>query len=107
MISEKAVEAIELAVNFEHNKITTDHGEVYASKHEAYAVLLEEKEEAEDELECMKVWLESTWKTIRNNTSDTLLSVNKVKEHAILLIQEAVQCAAVCERFIETLERED
>ena len=106
MISEKAIEAIELAINFEHNKITTDHGEVYASNHEAYAVLLEEVEEAIEEAECMKIWLEAVWKSIRGD-QELNIQVKKIKEHALDLANEAVQCAAVCERFIETIEREE
>ena len=54
----------------------------------------------------MKIWLESVWKSLRQN-QDLKISVQRVKEHAIDLVKEAVQCAAVCERFIETIEREE
>lgn len=106
MISEKAVEALELAINFEFNKITADHGEVYASEHEAYAVLLEEVEEAREAYKCMKIWLKAAWRNIKANENNQLV-IEKIKEEAIELIKESVQCAAVCERFLETIKREE
>ena len=60
MIAQKATEAINMAVCYELQNIVKDHGAVYNSGHEAYAILKEEKE-------------------------------------------EAVQCVAVCDKFIETL----
>ena len=59
MIAEKAREAIKQAVCYELQNIVKEHGAVYNSGHEAYAILKEEKE-------------------------------------------EAVQCVAVCDRFLET-----
>lgn len=106
MIAEKANEAIELAVKFEHNNITTKYGDVYASEHEGYAVLLEEVQEAEENLEYINRCMQELWKEIRINfvTEEFLKGV---KAGAIELANEAVQCAAVCERFLETIKREE
>lgn len=106
MIAEKAEEAIEKAVAYELQNIVKKYGAVYASNHEAYAVLLEEVEEAKEEYKCMKIWLKAAWRNVKDN-QDLEIIVKKIKEHAIELIKESVQCAAVCERFIETLEREE
>ena len=102
MIAQKAIEALELAINFEFNKITTEYGDVYASNHEAYAVLLEEVEEAAEEVECIKIWMDAVWKAIKGN-QDLGSGISRIKEHALDLAKEAVQVAAVCERFQNTL----
>ena len=46
MIAEKAREAIQQAVCYELQNIVKEHGAVYNSGLEAYAILKEEKEEA-------------------------------------------------------------
>ena len=107
MIAEKAKEAIELAINFEHNNITTKYGDVYASEHEGYAVLKEEVEEAVEELSALHQDVEiSLWMGIRKNREKKSLEhdINTIKTVSIRLACEAVQCAAVCERFLETIK---
>ena len=106
MIADKANEAIQQAVCYELQNIVKNHGAVYASEHEAYAVLLEEVEEAKEEYKCMKIWLKAAWRNIRDN-QNLDITVKEIKEHAMELIKESVQCAAVCERFLETLKREE
>ena len=108
MIAEKAEESIYKAVAYELQNIVKDHGAVYASNHEAYAVLLEEAQEAREAQNFLAQRLESVWYGIRDNSKETVSSnVCQVKEWALALAGEAVQCAAVCERFIETIKRED
>ena len=106
MIAEKADVAIEQAVAYELQNIVKNHGAVYASKHEAYAVLLEEVEEAQEALDGMRNNLETIWRQIRTNNTKSF-DVYLCKESAIGLSEEAVQCAAVCERFIETIKKEE
>lgn len=105
MIAEKANEAIELAINFEHNNITTKYGEVYASEHEAYAVLKEEIEEAADDLDQLKKNLAYLWALIKNNhIKNGNGTISEARDYAVMLAQESVQVAAVCERFLETIK---
>lgn len=106
MIADKANEAINKAICYELSNIVKKYGPVYASEHEAYAVLLEEVEEAKEEYKCMKIWLKAAWRNIKNN-ENLDITVREIKEHAIELIKESVQCAAVCERFLETIKREE
>lgn len=108
MIAEKAKEAIELAVKFEHNNITTKYGDVYASEHEAYAVLKEEIEEAADFMDRMNKNLAYIWALIKNNHIwRGQEAIAETEKFAVELANEAVQCAAVCERFLETIKREE
>lgn len=78
----------------------------FHSPHEAWAVLTEEVEEADKELA----------KVITGNTllkdmvfeeysgSDLVEQLNQIKANAINLSAEAVQVAAVCDKFIEFLD---
>lgn len=103
MIAEKASESINQAVVYELQKIVKNYGATYASEHEGYAVLLEEVEEAKECLQIAEEKLKDLWKSVRRNvyTDDTLW---KIKQAAINMAQEAVQVAAVCERYEETIK---
>ena len=105
MIAEKASESIDKAVVYELQNIVKNHGAVYASEHEGYAVLLEEVQEASEACKFMASRTESIWCAIRNNVlKEQNYHISEVKEYAIELAKEAVQCAAVCERFLETIK---
>ena len=103
MIAEKASESIEQAVAYELQNIVKNYGAVYASEHEGYAVLLEEVEEAKECLQIAEETLKDLWKFVRRNVyeDDTLW---KIKQAAINMAQEAVQVAAVCERYEATIK---
>ena len=108
MIAEKANDAIQKAVCYELQNIVKNYGAEYASEHEAYAVLLEEVQEACEASRWMASRLESTWSAIRNNVlSKQQYHIEEIKKFALSTAQEAVQCAAVCERFINTIKREE
>lgn len=105
MIAEKASEAIGKAVAYELQNIVKNHGAVYASEHEGYAVLLEEVQEACEASKWMKENLDAVWSDIRDNSLEVIGSdLGQVREWALALAEEAVQCAAVCERFLETIK---
>ena len=105
MIAEKASESINQAVAYELQNIIKDHGAVYASEHEGYAVLLEEVQEASEACRWMASRTESIWCAIRNNVlKKQNYNIEEVKKFALELAKEAVQCAAVCERFLETIK---
>lgn len=108
MIAGKASDAINQAVCYELQNIVKNYGATYNSRHEAYAVLQEEIEEAFEAYKEMNI-LGELWQLIRDDTSkeNMIEKVEEIKSWADDLACEAVQCAAVCERFIETLKRED
>ncbi len=103
MIAEKASESINQAVAYELQNIVKNYGATYASEHEGYAVLLEEVEEAKECLQIAEETLKDLWKSVRRNeyADDTLW---KIKQAAINMAQEAVQVAAVSERYEETIK---
>lgn len=106
MIATKATESINQAVAYELQNIVKKYGAEYASEHEAYAVLLEEVQEASEACRFMVSRTESIWCAIRNNLlKQQNYHIEEVKKFALELAKEAVQCAAVCERFLETVKK--
>jgi hypothetical protein len=108
MIAEKASEAIDKAIVYELQNIVKNYGAVYASEHEAYAILKEEIEEASEDMEQINRNLAYLWALIKNNHIKAGGgAISETIDYAKMLAQEAVQCAAVCERFLETIKREE
>lgn len=104
MIAEKASESIDKAVVYELQNIVKNYGAVYASEHEAYAVLKEEIEEAAEDMEQINRNLAYLWALIKNNHIKAGGgAIAETIDYAKMLAQEAVQVAAVCERFEETI----
>ena len=84
------------------------YGERYSSNAEAYAVLLEEVEEAEEELDRVKELLKTFWRLVRGTEcsigigSPTIMStLDRIERHARLLACESIQVAAVASKAVE------
>ena len=107
MIANKATESIGQAVCYELQNIVKKYGATYHSEHEAYAVLKEEVEEACDASNELTGKLDDIWLNIKNNFVIEPTLLHEAKEQAIALAEEAVQCAAVLERFLSTVGGED
>ena len=103
MINGDALVSINQAVCYELQQITKKYGVHYASPHEGYAVLKEEVEEVEESLELLKDKLSQIWQNIRMNWNDSTV-VYGAQQAAVSVAEEAVQCAAVCERLMATLD---
>lgn len=101
MIAEKATESINQAVCYELQNIVKNHGAVYHSSHEGYAILKEEYEEAVGCVRGLGDKLDALWSSIKININNES-AVEQGKQFAIALAEEAVQCAAVCEKLLET-----
>jgi len=74
---------------------------MFHSRHEAYAVLLEEVEEAKKQLDCVVMDLESVWANIRTNAEWKFIGnrLSVIKKNAVGLAVEAVQIATMCQKF--------
>ena len=103
MIAEEATKSIEKAICHELRNIVKKHGPSYASEHEGFAVLMEECQEAAESDKDMQEHLGKLWKSIRENQISNF-ELSQVYNFAIALAEEAVQVAAVCERFMETVK---
>lgn len=104
MIAEEATKSIEKAICHELRNIVKKHGPTYASEHEGFAVLMEECQEAAESDKDMQEHLENLWKSIRQNQISKF-ELSQIYNYAIGLAEEAVQVAAVCERFMETVKK--
>lgn len=80
------------------------HGS-FSSEHEGYAVILEEVQETEQELEEIKRHLNFAWQYIKQDNSKASLElVNLIKKKAIFAACEAIQIAAMGEKFIQSFD---
>ena len=98
------------AVAAETENAKRQWGEVYHSEHEAWSVLLEEYEEAQDEFVRIGSARQALWGHVRQNTnseddySRVRDRLNYLKDRAIALAIESVQMAAVAQKYIDTVE---
>ncbi len=105
MIAIKSTECINQAVAYELQNVVKKYGATYNSEHEGYAVLKEEIEEAADDLDQLNKDLAYLWALIKNNhIKNGNGTISEARDYAVMLAQEAVQVAAVCERFAATID---
>lgn len=79
---------------------------LFHSMHEGYAVLLEEVEEAQESLNLAEGSLSMLWAHIRDNNAGRALEfAGRVREHALDLAVEAVQAAAMAQKFIDSAKK--
>ena len=82
---------------------------MFRSDHEGAAVIFEEIEEAESEMRGVNRHFASTWYSVKNNERIKAYSyINKLKNSAVNLACEAIQVAAMAQKFIDSQkEREN
>ena len=103
MFSEVARLHISKAVMTETENAKKNYGDRYNSQHEGYAVLLEDVEEASDDLTYIKNNLGVLWQSIKTNDLKDTTLLTDIEGTAQMLALEAVQIAAVCTKFKESL----
>lgn len=83
---------------------------LFSSWHEAYAVILEEVEEADEETNVMcTLYLDRLWRDIRAKASseaDRIEDIGIVRGHAVRAIEELIQVAAMCDKAAMSLGEE-
>lgn len=104
--SEKLVGKLIMA---EYLNASGQYGDKYNSLHEAFAVLLEEVEEVEEEFERLKRDIKSDnlyclWEMIKSNDYDILDRVKLLLEETKDTMQELAQVGAVLLKWENTLE---
>ncbi len=83
-------------------------GETYTSMHEAYAVLKEEIEEADEVFNSAKLSLEAYWDLVRGNADESCMEqcIVGLKDAAYSATKELIQVTAVCYKIQFTLKEE-
>lgn len=81
----------------------------YHSNHEAFAIMKEEIEEADIEMERMRCAFVTTWGYVRTDEDDIAIKrgIKQVKLHAELAIAELIQVSACAEKWLEFIKREE
>ena len=105
MIKQETKELIELAVKIEYENACT-YGETYNSEHEAWAVIKEELEETEYELNETKDYLTMIWNLIKLNKKDKDFCLDNLERHARNMVEEGCQVLACIQKFRKTIENE-
>ena len=105
MFDEKTEMKINEAVSLELVRACNVYGADYHSLHEGYAVLLEEVEEAENELTYIKNHLAMIWDSVKvDDPAEVKSNARIVALDAVNLAKEAAQIAAVAKKIIGSLD---
>ena len=104
MFSDEARQNVQDAVLAELANAVKNYGKTYNSFHEGYAVLLEEVEEAGDDMNYIRNNLSVLWQKIKDNELEDTALLTVISGTASMLALEAVQIAAVCEKFKKGLK---
>jgi len=75
----------------------------FNSIHEGYAVILEETEEAEHDFQMIQWNMNELWMKVKSDEVTPRVA-NDIKKYAINLAAEAIQIAAMAEKFLILIE---
>lgn len=96
---QELINKVQELVAFELERANTIHPPKFNSMHEAYAVILEEYEEAKEEFDHMAYPMHCMWfKTKENNIEGALIYADGVETRAIMAAAELIQVAAMCRK---------
>lgn len=97
----KLKEQVTRLVDFEFEMANKEHGDRFSSAHEAYAVILEEYEEAKESLESAGGFLNHSFGvSCRHDGSNCVYYAKCIESEAIKAACECIQVAAMAQKFI-------
>ena len=90
---------VERLVKEEYDRASKQHGERFNSPHEAYAVMLEELEEAEHEYENARDFLKEIWyQTKKDDLMSCIVLAKDIQQFAENAAAEMIQLAAMAHK---------
>ena len=96
---EQLLKQVNFLINEELDRANKKHGNL-ASAHEGYAVILEEKEEAEEAMLTMRGWLADFWTAVKKDDLESALRFCAMAESsAMLAAGEIIQTAAMARKI--------
>lgn len=91
-------------VQAEYGNACDNWGSTYNSLHEGYAILLEEIQEAEEEMNKIKRDLDSVWFSIKRNDIEIInMYLERIQESSLSCIAELAQVSAVMLKIKNTI----
>lgn len=107
MIQEKTKSLIEQAATVELDNAVENFGESFVSTHEAYAVLLEEMEEVQDNIKTLTTLKDMLWTAVKTNRSTSHMQeiVDRMITYATHSVAELLQVEAVLNKTTSTLNK--
>lgn len=102
---DKLISEVKELVEKEYGRASAKFGPTNNSDHESYAILLEEREEAQAECEAVDELLKHFWSQVKRNASDDdkLKVCNKLETYAMLAACELIQVAAMAKKAAMTV----
>lgn len=105
MSMDKLIADVKGLVEEEYGRASVKFGATNNSDHESYAVLLEEMEETEVEVQFVRAQLDRFWDLTKNNDDDTskYSRLLEMERRAVLAACEIIQVAAMAHKAAETV----
>lgn len=100
---ESMKEKIRAMVDMELYEAQRVNGRYFNSNHEAYAVILEEMQEAQAELDFVKVFVDEIWENVMLD-KNIRFQAEKARQSALFLIYEVIQLTAMIQKAIDSEE---
>lgn len=96
---EKLINHVKTLVGVELERANTIHLPYFNSYHEAYAVILEEMQEAENEIDDLKRLMDAMWEHVKSDYDEAVESLlPSMESKAIAAAAELIQCAAMAKK---------
>lgn len=105
MKSECLTEEVPNLVYAEQVNASQKYGKTNHSDHESYAIILEEYEECQEEMNDIKDSMVDFWKAVRNDDKEPekLWALKDMSKSCYNLIYEAIQLAGVVDKAINSI----
>lgn len=104
---DKLIEEVQRVIQNEYERASVEHGPTHHSDHEAYAVTLEELDEAEEEIQSCWTALRRFWEYVKDDNNYLPFRLNSMKlvqEKALLGACELIQVAAMAHKAQVTIK---
>ena len=93
------------AVEKEYEEANKKHP-MFGSMYEGVSVLREEIEEVKEALQGVDTYYDALWDAIRNNRKDESIRLaGGLEKEALEVIEEAIQVAAMAEKYVSSLDK--
>lgn len=102
--SKNSLNLVDELAESEYQNAIKNWGEIYSSLHEGYAILKEEVEECECEMNGINCDLGIIWKKIKDSDEDLSIFIDYIQRKAYNQILELAQVIAVCKKINNTIK---